>query len=231
MLGRNHAGWAAAAWVLAWPHLDQIPGNGSLDTSDIGLLAATGVVAAGSGVIPDLDHPDARPSRQFGLLSRLVAKTVAAGADGHRAGTHTLAFAAAVGLIGWLAAILPVYGRLPSVLWCGFCASVGLALVGPSINLRVHPLAEVAAAAGVGMYVWHFFDRVAPLLWLLAAGGVVVHILCDVVTKGGVPVFRPFSRRRFCLRLFRVGGTGEALAGLLGYGLLAFGVFDFARGF
>jgi len=55
---------------------------------------------------------------------------------------------------------------------------------------------------------------------------VIVHILCEIVTKGGVPIFRPFTKRRVCLKLFGVGGWGENIAGMIGYGLLLWAGFN-----
>lgn len=194
-------------------------------TSDMALFGVTTAIAAGSGVIPDLDHPAARGSEHYGMVSWLIAKIVGESADGHRAGTHTLAFAALMGGLAVAAGHWPEPGRIGTTAWAAFCASVGLALIGPSLGFTVPVTADMVSALVVGAYVWARFEQVAPLLWLLAAGGVIVHIACDVVTKGGVPFLRPFTRRRFCLKLFSVGGWGEGIAGLLGYGLLVWAVY------
>lgn len=197
----------------------------STGTSDMALFGVTTAIAAGSGVIPDLDHPAARGSEHYGYMSKLIAKITGKVAEGHRAGTHTLAFAALMAGLAVAAGHWPGPGRVGATAWAAFCASVGLALVGPSLGFKVPVTADLVSALTVGGYVWVRFEQIAPLLWLLAAGGVVVHIACDVVTKGGVPFLRPFTRRRFCLKLFSVGGWGEGIAGLLGYGLLIFAVY------
>ena len=189
------------------------------------LFGVTTAIAAGSGVIPDLDHPAAKGSEHYGYLSKIIAKITGEAADGHRAGTHTLAFAALMAGLAVAAAHWPEPGRIGATAWAAFCASVGLGLLGPSLGFTVPVPADAAIALTVGGYVWARFELVAPLLWLLAAGGVIVHIACDVVTRGGVPFLRPFTRRRFCLKLFSVGGWGEGIAGLLGYGLLIFAVY------
>lgn len=51
-------------------------------------LAGSLVLAAGAGVLPDWDHPDTRPSRRFGVLSRVVSKATAKSAGGHRKAAH-----------------------------------------------------------------------------------------------------------------------------------------------
>lgn len=219
MLGTNHALYATAAWVGAWPYVTAVTG---VDPSDTGLFAVSTFVAAGAGVIPDLDHPDARPSKHFGLLSRVVAKGLAEASGGHRLGTHSVAFAVMLGGFAWAATLMPdLWGRTAATAACAFCASVGLALVGPSLGFRVPTAAVLAAAALPGWFVYTQMARIGPLLPFLAAGGVLIHIACDAVTKGGVPVLWPFTGRRFALKLFRVGGPGENVATLVGVGLLA----------
>ena len=44
-----------------------------LPVDDPVAMGATTVIAAGAGVVPDLDHPDAYPSRQFGMLTKIVS--------------------------------------------------------------------------------------------------------------------------------------------------------------
>ena len=224
MLGRNHAVYAAAAWVGAWPVLQYLPGVSDGAVSDVGLLAVTTAVAAGAGVVPDLDHPDARPSKHFGLLTKVVARALKDASGGHRFGTHSLVFAAILGTAAWLAWQFPdEFGRMAAAIGFAFCASVGLTLAGPSLGLRVPGWATITSAAVPAWYAWTHFDLVGPFLWVLASGGVVVHILCDAVTKGGVPFLWPFSRKRLMLGLFRVGGPGENAAA-------AIGVLGFAAG-
>ena len=215
-------------WAAGWPYLAEVPVGelSSTSTADMALFGVTTAVAAGSGVIPDLDHPSATGSEHLGMLSKLVAKIVGKSADGHRAGTHTLAFAALMAGLAVAADHWPGPGRIGATAWAAFCASVGLALLGPSLGFRVPVIADLVTALAVGGYVWVRFETIAPLLWLLAAGGVIVHIACDVVTKGGVPFLRPFTRRRFCLKLFSVGGAGEGFAGLIGYALLVWAVYS-----
>ena len=232
MLGRNHAVYAGMAWAFAFPYLGWL----GVDTSDAVLFAITAFIAAGAGVVPDLDHPDARPSKHFGILTKVLARAINDVSGGHRYGTHSFVFAA---LLGGLAAGVEVLGytrtgvviprvgtlwmgdiaRVLAVLCCSFCASVGLALVGPSLNFRIPLVVDIAAAVLPAWYVWVHFEDIAPLLPILAAGGVLCHIACDAVTRGGVPVFWPFTKRRFALHLFTVGSKAENFVG--GIGVLA----------
>ena len=230
VLGRNHALYAATVWLGAYPVIAAPIGLANPDS--FSTMAVTTVVAAGAGVLPDLDHPDARPSRHFGPLSRLMAHTINSATGGHRVGTHSLACAAVVGLIAWACHWFPDYGGRPlATVACGFCASIGLALVGPSLGRRIHPTVDFAVGVGVGWWVWSDFDRISAALWVLAAGGVIVHCLCDAVTKGGVPLFLPITRKRFKLGLFAVGGPGETIAAVVGVVGFAVSVWNVLGGF
>ena len=278
MLGKNHALYAAASWVAAWPVLGYIPVSDPVDTSSLPLFAVTTGIAAGAGVIPDLDHPDSRASTHFGVLSKWVARGINEASGGHRHGTHSILCAVVIGLLSAitgmffeflyiaLAAIslallaAAIRGRkarrrrtftekakrvsrrtlcallsvgvaglgITAFLWpehtakslaiaaCGFCCSVGVALIGPSFGYKAPTLVVLAMAVLPGLYIWHNFDKIAPTLWILAAGGVIVHILCDAVTKGGVPFLWPFNKNRYGLGIFVVGGSGEKIASMLG---------------
>jgi inner membrane protein len=58
---------------------------------------------------------------------------------------------------------------------------------------------------------------------MVALGGYISHIVADMVTKRGVPLFYPLSRRAFGLALFRTGGIGEwAVSVMVSIGILAF---------
>lgn len=205
--------YAGASWAAAWPYM----GWTGAETSNPTLFIVSTGIAAGAGVIPDLDHPDARPTKHFGVLTGLVSKVVASASGGHRLGTHSFLFAAMLGIGTWGTTFLPDdWARLIAAIACSFCVSIGVTLVGPSLGMRIHPSATVAATIIPAWYAWTEYETLVPLLPVLAAGGVLCHILCDVVTKGGVPVCWPFSKKRFALSLFRVGGTGEMVATLIG---------------
>ena len=332
MMGKNHATYAAAAWCAAWPAWDYVPSL-NVDTSDLSLFVVSTAVAAGAGVIPDLDHPDARVSRHFGVLSKWVAKGLNEASGGHRHGTHSFVFAAllTVGVLllsVWptvFAAVLCGVGSLASAvlrhihygtsrskmvtrialgflfaagvfwisnlvlsyftlgvccflaLWCwgdigmaarnparekristftkvmvpvaasalvgallvwpsevsvgsaaiacGFCCSVGVTLVGPSLGFRIPFIVGLACAVVPAWYVWEHHEALVPLLPVLAGGGVLIHVACDSVTKGGVPIFWPFNKGWYALNWFAVGGKGESIAsviGVLGLGVAVF---------
>ncbi len=205
MMGRSHAVSAAAVWVWASPPL--------LGIDSPVTLVGSAMLAAGAGVLPDVDHPDAQPARQFGLLSRIVGRATASAAGGHRQGTHTAVFAALLSGVLWALqywqAVPADAGRASASVFAAFLAAVGFSLLAPSFGLRASPLVAVAVAAVAGWWIWH----VSPSVWLppLVALGVMVHIVGDWFTPSGVPFLAPFSSRRWSARLFRTGSGGEHL--------------------
>ncbi|MBV9748546.1 MAG: metal-dependent hydrolase, partial [Acetobacteraceae bacterium] len=74
MLAGSHAALGLAAWAWAAPHL----GAPALDPMALAL-------AAGGGLLPDLDHPRSWVGRRLRVLSRPLAA-----AFGHRGATHSL---------------------------------------------------------------------------------------------------------------------------------------------
>ena len=221
MLGRNHALYAATSWLAAYPFIAEPIGIDPAHSWSV--LGVTTAVAAGAGVVPDLDHPDARPSKHFGPITWIISKAVNSASGGHRLGTHSLLFAVLWGGFAYAAQFWPVgWGRIAAAIVCGLCGSMGLALVGPSLGFRVPATMDILSGLGIGFWVWNYFSAISGALWVLAAGGVIVHIACDMVTKAGVPILFPFTKRRFGLPIFKVGGKGENIVSVLG--ILAFGV-------
>ena len=180
-------------------------------------LAATTVLAAGMGVLPDIDHPDAAASRQFGVLSKVVSKVAKGAAGGHRQGTHSLAAPALIFAGLWLGHRQGWDGiRWVEAALVGMAATVGLSLLGPSIQMRTHPI--VAFGAGAAAVWWTLTGGVAehPYMWVavLTVFGFIGHIVGDAVTPQGVPLLWPLSRMRFRLPLFKTGSKPETLVGV-----------------
>ncbi len=74
VLAGSHAALGVAAWAWAAPHL----GAQALDPAALAL-------AAGGGLLPDLDHPQSWVGRRLRILSRPLAAVF-----GHRGATHSL---------------------------------------------------------------------------------------------------------------------------------------------
>ena len=80
MLGRDHALSGAVVFAALAPSLHVTAAH----------LAAGVVLAAGAGVLPDIDHPDSTISRSFGFLTEWFAWVVDRLSGGHRHGTHSI---------------------------------------------------------------------------------------------------------------------------------------------
>jgi hypothetical protein len=84
MLGQTHALSAAGAFLaLSFPVSHYVHHLTPLTA------AISTLVAAGAGLLPDLDHPSASPARAFGPISQGAARFVAHVSGGHRHATHS----------------------------------------------------------------------------------------------------------------------------------------------
>jgi hypothetical protein len=124
VMGYSHAASGAAGWLVACATVAGLGHRPTLATVAIGA-----VIAAGSAVAPDADHPQATVARVFGPLSQWVAGYVARACaavhvatcthldpprrNGHRTASHT----AVAGLAaGWgVAEACAAFGRWAAV--------------------------------------------------------------------------------------------------------------------
>ena len=182
-MGRNHAliaGTTAAAIAGAY---------GIHRPAELALLAA---VAAGGGLLPDLDHPQASPGRAFLFVGQTLAAATGSVAGGHRKATHSFLATVAIALAAWgawhdlhIAAVL-VGVIVTMAIWTVLPPGVGSRFVR-------HILAwGGGAAAG-----WWWMTHPLPLVVMVAAvaGGYLVHLLCDTLTVGGVRWLWPLPVR------------------------------------
>ena len=188
MNGKGHALTATLGWFAAAPLAAQALHH------PIGRweLAAGGLVAAGAGMLPDIDHPGATAARTFGPFGRAVAKAVSKVARGHRGRTHRISFAITAGLgTAWSAS----HWSWGAAVVTAVVAAWAWRQLGPDLRLEVIRCdvdAIVAGtAAGVATFVW-----LTPGWWLPAAvaAGALVHLAGD---------------RLFGNRLVRVDGPIE----------------------
>jgi membrane-bound metal-dependent hydrolase YbcI (DUF457 family) len=226
-MGRSHALSGAVVWLGGCALLAVV----GFRAPAAGTLVVGAAVTAGAALLPDIDHPGSVVARSLGPLTRAVARGAAAGAaalrdascgccpgrGGHRALTHTLAFAIAAGLVVSLACWLG--GDTAAAVVAGLAATLAVRgslrrrTRGTWGALAVGVLVAVMAAAlpGPGGGWW----------WLgLPMGlGCLVHSLGDAFTHSRVPLLWPV-RLRGCrwaplgmwrpLR-FRTGGAAEML--------------------
>lgn len=214
MMGAGHALSGAVVWLAGAPSAAASLGMGLTGSQ----LAVGTLTTAGAALACDIDHKDASIGRKFGPAGQVVAGTVQA-TVGHRTLTHSL-FAIVLAGAGAAAA---AWAATPvaSAILVGALVYLGALLVGPSLRCEVSPLAGIAAGVAAGALVYS--ASVEPGGWLVLAVvmGVAAHIAGDAITPQGVPLFAPFSKRRFSLPLLTTGGVVEgALTACLAAALL-----------
>ncbi|WP_461021724.1 metal-dependent hydrolase [Thalassiella azotivora] len=184
------------AWVAAWGGFALLP------DLDSGGWTMRGPVPRGHG---------STVARMWGPLTTTLSAAVGFVARGHRNGTHDVLLAPLVfGAVAWAAAQHPWSSLV------GLALAVGLALhachfVIPG-NTETTVLGNLAISAAAAWWLTDTGHDAVPWLPVAVAGGVLVHVVGDSLTVGGVPV--PFTwvrgrARRWSLRLFRTGATVE----------------------
>lgn len=202
MMGHTHAISGAAVWLAAAPLLAHLTHIGPAE------LAAGAVVTAGAALLPDLDHPSATVARTFGWPTRLLARGIAWISGGHRKGTHAVW---AVPITGVAAQLMVVGGA-----WIPYLPTIAVVL---AIGLGARGLGwtRSGAVANLGTFIVCTGVTVVATLagvhwaWVGAsyALGVAAHITGDVMTKEGVPLFYPLSKKRFRGTNMPTGGRRE----------------------
>lgn len=200
MLGRSHALSGALVAIAIAPllHLAAAP------------TIEAAVLTAGAALLPDLDHGNSTIAHAFGPVSRLAAGGVQR-LVGHRGVLHSLLAALVIGGLVWFAATLFI---LAGPIIAG--AVVGLGVLGLWHRPGRRALA-LLTALGAGLAWYMGAGLGAATLGNVVAWGMVIHIMGDALTHGGVPVLWPI-RRRFSIPL--LGNTGSMREAVGRWGML-----------
>jgi len=188
MQGRSHI----ASGVLAWPAFYPVVAS-TLTESPItveGIIAGTLITAAAS-LLPDIDHPNGTIAHTYGQVSHYTARGVARVSGGHRGGTHSLLF-----LAGVFAALLfagPVAIAVITGILAGFFVR-GLKLFPKGFAQQHKTLFTTIVAVAITAALL-FFPPTWEWFGFAVATGVLVHLLGDTITPGGVPYFWPAGPR------------------------------------
>lgn len=178
-LGRTHALSGAAAGVAAggWV-LPERP-------APLALFAAT---TAGYALVNDIDHCDATIARSMGFLTEAFAHVVRALSGGHRHGTHSLAGVAVFSGAAFAARAFD--GTWPGRVVLGLFLAIAFAGALRALRLGGH-FADLLAVAGAAAMVWTGYGL--GMVAAAAALGTAVHIIGDMLTIEGCPLWWPFT--------------------------------------
>jgi membrane-bound metal-dependent hydrolase YbcI (DUF457 family) len=198
MMGRAHAvsGVLAAVTVAYSTNAD----------------VATGVLMIGTlpgfALLPDIDHAKATVSNTYGWLTRLFSYVL-----GHRRETHSVpgitALAFGVHLAVQYEQFVVSRVVLTVVLTLCWAAIIRLFKI-PGFWDDIAPIPaaiavvwfpETLAAVGIELDLSYLPPAVAF--------GMLIHVVGDVITKQGCPLFWPFSKRKTKLALFKAGSWFE----------------------
>ena len=191
MMGGHHAASGAAAWVAIASTGPYALGWYPLDPTGIVIGA---MATAGTALVCDWDHRASTVAHALPPLSNLVARGIENVSGGHRQGTHSVLGAAFFVLLATLAGQLQVQTQwgLLSVgagLLCMFMINIA------AKALKLFPKFGVLsnwifALVMAGLVTWF-----APHQWtwlpISMLTGVLVHIVGDMITTGGVPLLWP----------------------------------------
>lgn len=213
MMGKSHLMLGAAGFLAAEEVLPSLVGTSHLSPAQ---LAAGTLVACGAAMIPDLDHPDATLAHSLPPASSALSRIVNTVAGGHRKGTHTIWCWALISFLTYWALRLPL-GPLIALGISIFCALLALqVLTDAKAGLMTLLLACVLGAAAVlagGPYFTWVFQAVVI--------GFGLHLVGDIVTTEGVPLFYPIGPNFAIPILGSTDHFRERTAGIL-CGLIAF---------
>lgn len=216
MMGRAHAISGVLAVTMAGAYLD-VSGTAML---------VLGMVVPGSSLLPDVDHAKSTVSRTYGPLTRGFSKLV-----GHRQITHSVPGVLGLGtaLYGSLAvrdgatvSEVPAVQLGVEVASYAFVCVVLILVLAAFLRLfrdvpgrvgrwfRRSWLDDLAPIPFVGSVVI-FSDLDLDYVPIAIMIGCVVHMLGDMITKMGLPIFWPISTRKYRLASIKAGGKIERL--------------------
>ena len=190
-MGGHHAASGAAAWVAIASTGPYALGWYPLDATGI---VIGGMATAGTALVCDWDHRSSTVAHSLPPLSNVIAVGIENVSGGHRQGTHSLLGAAFFVLLAALAGQFQLqtdWGLLSvgAGLLCMFMINIA------AKALKLFPKYGwisnwVFALTMAGLVTWF-----APHQWtwlpVSMLTGVLVHIVGDMITTGGVPLLWP----------------------------------------
>ncbi|GAB5076929.1 hypothetical protein ARTHROSP310_00730 [Arthrobacter sp. AD-310] len=195
MMGGHHAASGAAAWVAVASTGPYTLGWYPLDAT--GILIG-GMATAGTALVCDWDHRSSTVAHALPPLSNAIARGIENASGGHRQGTHSILGAGVFVLLAGLAAQFQMetpWGHLSvgAGLLCMFLINIAAKALKlfPKSGFISNWIFALVMAGLVTVYApeqWTWL----PMSMLI---GVVVHIVGDLITTGGVPLLWPLVVR------------------------------------
>ncbi len=184
-LGHTHALSGAVAGLAVGLYLSH--------SSSVQLALFTGLTA-GAAVLPDIDHPNSTLAHCFGFLTKSFAWLIGKISGGHRHLTHAILGVAGFEFLAWLAVKFrhEIGGKVGVIVLLSLIIASGLYAFG----LRGHVADLVAIAAAIGLVVTGTgLSHVAVAVGV----GCATHVVGDMLTDEGCPLFYPFSEQHYRL--------------------------------
>ncbi|CUU54699.1 LexA-binding, inner membrane-associated putative hydrolase [Parafrankia irregularis] len=205
-MGQTHVLSGGVAWLAAAPLLsrEELLGSHALSLSSSQLIAGA-VVAAGAGLLPDIDHPSGRIANTLGPLTKTLCRWVSRLSGGHRHATHSLLFAVAMGILMGLLAEHFRYGW-----WAALFVLVGFGLRGLGLDFKGHDVwsgLKDCLTAGIAVYLMRDLDM--GFAGYAVTIGALAHLLGDCLTPRGCPLLWPVNWRMETVLVPRTNGTVE----------------------
>ncbi|MFD6356528.1 metal-dependent hydrolase [Nocardia tengchongensis] len=198
MLGHSHAtsgalAWSAAAAALPFTVLTYpVVQSGAIGSVD--LVMGT-FLTAGAALLPDADHPSGTISHVLGPISHYACKFISWISGGHRHGTHSFAFVAAVTYGTWAGEHL--LGRnftLALVFFLLALAVKALGLAPTGDGLKSWGTVVILAVCGTFAIDHWISDK--PLWLPFSVGlGALAHLIGDCLTDRGCRLLWPLKLR------------------------------------
>ncbi|WP_018502606.1 metal-dependent hydrolase [Parafrankia discariae] len=207
-MGQTHVLSGAVVWLAAVPVLsrEEWLGSYAMSLSSHQVIAGA-VVAAGAGLLPDIDHPSGRIANTLGPVTKTLCRWVSRASGGHRHATHSLLFAAAMGAVMGLLAAYFRYGW-----WAALFILVGFGLRGLGLDFKGHGFwsgLKDCLAAGAAVYLMHGLDM--SFAGYAVALGCLAHLLGDCLTPRGCLLLWPVNWRMETVLVPRTDGRVERL--------------------
>ncbi|MBB4930753.1 membrane-bound metal-dependent hydrolase YbcI (DUF457 family) [Lipingzhangella halophila] len=228
MMGHSHALSGVVGWMAIVPLVDGEQFLGVRFDLGPGEIVAGALVCAGAALVPDLDHKSATITQTYGVVTKALSAIFNWLFGGHRNGTHSLLFAALMGIL--------VHGL---VLWSDLAVQVFVfLLIGIAFNGLGFGMEKNRAASGIinalvtaGLTLALFINGVDySWIGLAVAFGCLLHFLGDIATRMGVPLLWPVWGYRFGQNVgFDTDGAVERhlVTPLLTIGVVLYSTFRF----